>query len=269
MDDKNQPALQAEIDSTVLPAVRHNRLIELLRERGQVTVNELVVLFDVSRDTIRRDLDLLNERGLLIRTHGGAVHNDKLVRIDTTLGSRMDVHVERKQRIAKRAMELIRDGETLILNGGSSTCYFAAALASRRNLTIITNNLRLPPVTPESCLRAIHILGGAYWSVSQVTIGAIGFPDVAGISADTAVIGATGISATGISMGRLEEAAETKAMIGISRRTIVLIDQSKFNVTAFAQVAGFDAIDYVVTDARPSSEIVDAMKQAGTQLIVC
>ncbi len=260
---------EADPASSVLPAVRHNRMIDLLRERGQLTVNELVALFEVSRDTIRRDLDLLEQRGLLVRTHGGAVYNDRLVRFDTTLGSRMDVFVERKQRIGKAAAALVRDGETLILNGGSSTCFFAAALGERANLTIITNNLRLPPVTPESCLRAIHILGGTYWSVSQVTIGAIGFPDVAGISADTAVVGATGLSASGISMGRLEEAAETTAMMKIAARTIVLVDQSKFNTTAFAQIAGFNQINYVVTDAFPPDPIVEVMNKAGTQLIVC
>lgn len=255
--------------AAALPAMRQNRLVELLRDRGQLTVNELVTLFDVSRDTIRRDLDFLEDRGLLIRTHGGAVYNGALVRVDTTLGLRMDAHVEGKQKIGKAAATLMRDSETLILNGGSSTCYFAAALGERRNLTIITNNLRLPPVTPESCVRAIHILGGTYWAVSQVTIGAIGFPDVAGINADTAVIGVTGISASGISMGRLEEAAETTAMINLSGRTIVLADQSKFQTTAFARIAGFEQIQVVVTDAQPPAEIVEAMEKAGTELVVC
>jgi DeoR/GlpR family transcriptional regulator of sugar metabolism len=257
------------IGSSALPAVRHNRLVELLREHRQMTVNEMVEQLAVSRDTIRRDLDQLESRGLLLRTHGGAVYNDALVRVDTTLGSRMDAFTAAKQRIGKAAAALIRDGETLIINGGSSTCFFAAALGNRQNLTIITNNLRLPPVTPESCLRSIHILGGAYWPVSQVTIGPVGFPDVPGISADTAVIGATGVSATGVSMGRLEEASETTAMTKIASRTIALIDHSKFNVTAFARVATFNQLTFLVTDAWPPDNIVAAIKKAGTQLIVC
>jgi DeoR family fructose operon transcriptional repressor len=255
--------------SAAMPAVRHNRLVELLREHGQMTVNEMVEQLSVSRDTIRRDLDQLEGRGLLLRTHGGAIYNDTLVRVDTTLGSRMDAFTSAKQRMGKAAAALIRDGETLIINGGSSTCFFAAALGDRQNLTIITNNLRLPPVTPESCLRSVHILGGAYWPVSQVTIGPVGFPEVSGISADTAVIGATGISAGGVSMGRLEEASETTAMIKVASRTIALLDQSKFNVTAFARIATFSQITFVVTDAWPPDAIVTAIKKAGTQLIVC
>lgn len=255
--------------SSALPAVRHNRLVDLLRENRQMTVNEMVEQLSVSRDTIRRDLDQLEGRGLLLRTHGGAIYNDTLVRIDTTLGSRMDAFTAAKQRMGKAAAALIRDGETLIINGGSSACFFAAALHDKQNLTIITNNLRLPPVAPESCLRSVHVLGGAYWPVSQVTIGPVGFPEVAGISADTAVIGATGISAGGVSMGRLEEAAETTAMIKVSSRAIALLDHSKFNVTAFARVATFSQITFVITDEWPPDTIVTAMKKAGTQLIVC
>lgn len=258
-----------EPGGVALPALRQSRLIGLLQERGQVTVTELVALFDVSRDTIRRDLDLLEQRGLLVRTHGGAIDNSHLVQVDTTIGLRMDAHVEAKRRIAQYAATLVRDSETLILNGGSTTCYFAAALGERRNLTVVTNNLRLPAVTPDSCVRAIHMLGGLYWGISQVTIGPISFPSVAGISADTAVIGVTGISAAGISMGRLEEAIETAGMIDVAKRTIVLVDSSKFNVNAFATIAPFERIQQLVTDQMPPEDILAALERAGVQLLVC
>ncbi|UDL93306.1 DeoR/GlpR family DNA-binding transcription regulator [Lichenihabitans sp. PAMC28606] len=261
-------AADAEIGATDLPAARQNRLLDLLHQRGQATVVELVTLLDVSRDTIRRDLDAMEARGLLIRTHGGAVHKDRMVRIDTTLGLRMDAHADAKQRIGHAAARLIRDGETLILNGGSSTCAFAAALTERRNLTVVTNNLRLPPVTPEAAVRAIYVMGGTYWAVSQVTIGPIGLPGIAGFGADTAVIGVTGLSASGISMGRLEEATETASMIAVAKRTIVLADQSKFDIAAFAQIATLGAIQHLVTDAEPPPEIAAALERAGVQVLI-
>ena len=260
---------ESEANSSALPALRQNRLLAVLRERGQVTVAELVTLFDVSRDTIRRDLDVMEQRGLLVRTHGGAIRKDQMVRIDTTLGLRMDAHAAAKRRIGQAAAGLVRDSETLLLNGGSSTCAFAAALGERRNLTIVTNNLRLPPVTPEAAVRAIYVLGGTYWSVSQVTIGTIGLPGVAGFSADTAVIGVTALSTAGVTMGRLEEAAETASMVGLAKRTIVLADQSKFNVAAFATIAGFDCIEHLVTDAEPPPDIAAALERAGVQVLVC
>jgi DeoR/GlpR family transcriptional regulator of sugar metabolism len=261
--------LDAESNSNALPALRQNRLLDVLQEREQVTVAELVALFDVSRDTIRRDLDSMERRGLLVRTHGGAIRKDQMVRVDTTLGLRMDAHADAKRRIGQAAAGLVRDSETLLLNGGSSTCAFAAALGERRNLTIVTNNLRLPPVTPEAAVRAIYLLGGTYWSVSQVTIGPIGLPGVAGFSADTAVIGITALSAIGITMGRLEEASESASMIDLAKRTIVLADQSKFNKAAFATIAGFDRIEHLVTDAEPPPDIATGLERAGVQVLVC
>ncbi|WP_284945122.1 DeoR/GlpR family DNA-binding transcription regulator [Acidisoma cladoniae] len=259
----------ASMAMAALPVFRQNQILTILKERGQATVIELVEHFRVSRDTIRRDLDLLEQRGLLIRTHGGAVHNDQLVRVDSTLIRRMDEHVDAKRRIGEAAAQLITDGETLILNGGSTTCAVAAALGERRNLTVITNNLRLPPATPEAAVRSIHILGGTYWDVSQVTIGTVGFASVAGISADTAVVGVTAISAAGLSMGRLEEATETSSMIDIARRTIVVADHSKFNRTAFARVGAFDRIDILVTDAPPPDAMRQVLDAAGVALVVC
>jgi len=252
-----------------LPALRHSRLLQYLQDRGQATVAELVTLLDVSRDTVRRDLDLLERRGLLVRTHGGAVTKDRLVRVDTTMGLRMDEHVEAKRRIGQAASDLIRDDETLILNGGSTICFFAAALGGRRSLTIVTNNLRLPAVVPEGSIQSIHILGGSYWPNYQVTIGAIGFAAVAGIHADTAVIGCSGVSASGISMTKLDEAAHTAGMIGVASRTIVVADQSKFGITAFANIAPLDDIQCLVTDAEPPPELAAALERAGVQVIVC
>ncbi len=256
-------------DSSALPALRQERLLEILQRQGQATVAELVGLLDVSRDTVRRDLDVLENRGLLVRTHGGAVHKNRMVRVDTTIGLRMDAHAEAKRRIGLAAAGLIRDGETLVLNGGSSTVAFSAALRERRDLTVVTNNLRIPPALPEACIRTVYLLGGTYWAVSQVTIGPLALPGIAGFAADTAVIGVTGLSDEGITMGRLEEAAETAAMIAAAKRTIVLVDASKFDVSAFARIASLERIDHLVTDAAPPSAIADALERAGVSVLIC
>ncbi|HTW29936.1 MAG TPA: DeoR/GlpR family DNA-binding transcription regulator [Acetobacteraceae bacterium] len=254
--------------ASALPALRQTRIGELLHDRGQVTVSELIAIFEVSRDTIRRDLDMMEQHGLLVRTHGGAVRKDQMVRVDTTLNLRMNAHAEAKRRIGAVAAGLVRNGETLLLNGGSSTCAFAAALGKHRDLTIVTNNLRVAPVTPAAAVRAIYVLGGAYWPAQQVTIGPIGLPGVTGFGVDTAVVGVTALSVTGITMGRLDEATETASMIGLARRTIVLADQSKFNSSAFALVASLDRIQHLVADAHPPPDIADALERSGVQLIV-
>lgn len=196
-----------------LPAARQAKLVELVRKRGQVAASELVTLFGVSRDTIRRDLTLLEERGLLVRTHGGAIPGEHLVTSITPLDSRMMKHKTAKERMSRVAAGLIRDGETLMLNGGSSITYFASELVDRRDLTIVTNNLRVLSALPERCLRTVYVLGGTYLDSSQVMVGFAGFAAMPQISVDTAIIGIGGISARGCSIGKLEEALATKEMM--------------------------------------------------------
>ena len=264
----SEPHRQAAADAAILPALRQNRVAALVRERGQITVSELVTRFGVSRDTIRRDLDALEQRGVLVRTHGGAIPSDSLVMRETSLTQRMDTHVEAKRRIGRAAGALIRDGETLIVNGGSTTTYFAAQLGMRRNLMVVTNNLRIPPVLPEHAIRAVYLLGGTYWSSPQVTIGPIGFASTTRINADTAVLGITGMSPSGFSIARLEEAAASSSMAQVAQRTIILADSSKFHGTAFAHVTDFVDVEHLVTDAPPPREIAEALREAGVEVLV-
>src|ERR1700716_2739122 len=130
-----------------LPARRRSELLQLARNHSQVTVADLASKFGVSPDTIRRDLDVLAGQGLLERTHGGAVPAG-LVNQDSPLDQRIVTHKPAKQRIARAAADLIRDGETLMINGGSTTLAFARELAGCRDLTIVTNNLQVPPAVP-------------------------------------------------------------------------------------------------------------------------
>src|SRR3984957_12655328 len=124
------------IRESVLPAKRHRELVEMIRSRGQMTVHELATQFAVSGDTVRRDLDLLAGQGLLQRTHGGTVAMDNLVHQDSPFTQRMATRVPAKRRIGRAASRLIGNGETLLINGGSTTKFFAAELTEKRNLTV-------------------------------------------------------------------------------------------------------------------------------------
>lgn len=252
-----------------LPAKRHLDLLRLLQERGQLTVHDLSAFFEVSGDTIRRDLDLLASGGLLKRTHGGAVALDNLVHGDTPFMQRMSTHVSEKKRIAQAACKLVDDGETLLLNGGSSTRFFASELGELRNLTIVTNSLAVPATLPSSCYSDLYLLGGQYNRYAQVTIGPIGFVSASSITVDTAVIGVGGISIReGLTTTVLEEAAMILSMIKTARRTIVLADHSKFGRGVFAHIAPFQQIDVIVTDQGPPPELAQALTDAGVGIIV-
>jgi len=257
------------IRENVLPAKRHLELVELVRARGQMTVNELSSHFGVSGDTVRRDLDLLASQGLLKRTHGGAVAMDNLVHQDSTFMQRMSTRVPEKRRIARAASQLISDGETLLINGGSTTRLFAAELSSRRNLTIVTNNFTVPITLAVECVRDVYVLGGQYKGDAQVTIGPVGFVSAGSITVDSAVIGIGGITVQeGLTTTVLEEASVILGMINAARRTIVLADASKLGHSTFAQIAPLERIGILVTDEEPPSELAQALKEARVELII-
>jgi DeoR family transcriptional regulator, fructose operon transcriptional repressor len=254
---------------TVLPARRHLELVGLISARGQMTVNELANHFGVSGDTVRRDLDLLANQGFLTRTHGGAIAIDSLVLQDSTFSQRMSTRVPAKRRIARAASRLISDGETLLVNGGSTTKLFAAELADKRNLTVVTNNLGVPAALPPDSYNNVYILGGEYKADAQVTIGPVGFVSAGGISVDSAVIGVGGISAKeGLTTTVLEECAMILAMIGSARRTIVVADASKFGHNSFAHIAPLGRIHVLVTDEQPPADLTRALTEARVELLV-
>jgi hypothetical protein len=116
--------------------------------------------FEVSLDTIRRDLDTLADQGLISRIHGGAVPIDSMASADSPFEQRINAHQIAKTNIGRAAVRLISSGETLIVNGGSTTVAFAASLGDLQRLTIVTNNLSLPAAIPPNPVRSLYLIGG-------------------------------------------------------------------------------------------------------------
>jgi DeoR/GlpR family transcriptional regulator of sugar metabolism len=247
---------------------RRDQELQLVESRGQVSVEELARHFAVSDDTIRRDLQNLERRRLLLRTHGGAVSIALLAHRETPFLIRAKANADAKGRIGRAAARLISDGETLLLNAGSTTFAFAASLGSHRNLTIVTNNVAMLSVLPAEAIQNVYLLGGEYRRNLGSTVGAVEFSS-GSISVDTAVLGVTGITATdGLSATFLEEAPMVARMITCARRTIVVADASKFGFNAFAQIAPLSAVDILVTDASPPTELGPALSEANVEVII-
>lgn len=251
-----------------LPAARRKELLRLVRAHGQVTVQDLTSRFEVSGDTIRRDLDLLAEQGLLARTHGGAIAVPSKVGDDMPVAQRVHDKRETKARIGARTAQLIGDGETLLINGGSTVLAVGAALSERRHLTIVTNNLNLPGVLPAQAVDELYMLGGEVRLSLQATLGPIGFAGAGSISADTTILGVGGLSPAGLSTTRLVEATMLANMIGAARRTIVVADSTKFGRDSFVRIAGLDRIQLLVTDAEPDPELAQALAEAGVKTVI-
>lgn len=257
------------MQDSALPAQRRARLVEYVRARGHATVAELAEDFAVSMDTIRRDLDYLADRRLIARTHGGAMRTGELATADTPFDSRAATQRQAKERIGAAAAGLISDGETLLINGGTTTLAVVRALAGKRDLTVVTNNLRIPAELPPDTVRDLYIVGGTCRVASKVTIGPVTFPDSDGISADVGVIGVGGIAVDGgLSTTNLLEAQMIRQMIESVGRLIVVADSTKFGRSAFVRICGLDRMAVLVTDAKPEGELAAALAGAGVEVLV-
>lgn len=253
-----------------VPETRKRVLLEIVEQNGHVSVAEAVERFGVSRDTIRRDLDQLDEAGLVARTHGGAM------RIETAPPSplfiRTTSHRKEKARIGQAAASLIADGQTLVMNGGSTVLATAAALGDRSGLTVVTNNLLVSGVVPKASVSDIYVIGGAIRLDSQVSIGPLVLLGSEGehlsISADLAVIGVGGVSERGFSAMNVAEARMMRSMMERANRVIVVCDASKFERTVLTVVGRLDVAHVLVTDTPPPTALARALTKAGTEILV-
>ncbi|WP_245424202.1 DeoR/GlpR family DNA-binding transcription regulator [Methylovirgula sp. 4M-Z18] len=187
---------------------------------------------------------------------------------DTPFDQRLNAQHTAKTRIGQAAVGLISSHETLLINGGSTTLAFAAALGGLSSLTIVTNNLSLPAAVPSQALRSLYLLGGEIRGGAQITVGPVGFVGAQAISADTAVIGVGGITPKGCWTSNLAEATMMFSMIAAARRAIILADSSKFGHHAFAKVVSLEQVAVLVTDARPPADLMAALEAAEVHVIV-
>lgn len=257
-----------------LPAGRKADLAKYIGEAGEVTVAELAERFDVSADTIRRDLDQLDTEGLVIRTHGGAVSATTVPRADTALDIRLRFQAEAKERIGKAASTLIADNSVIMINAGTTTLALARHLDEHHDLTVATNSLRIPAEISPHSFRGLYVFGGSVNPADQKTIGPVAFQTVAGgseldVQCDLVLLGVGAVSLeSGYSTSNLEEAAMMNEMMVRASRVAILADSSKFGRRLFAQVADLGRADYFVTDAPPPPDLADAFERGGVEVIV-
>jgi DeoR family fructose operon transcriptional repressor len=256
-----------------LPAGRRAALLELLGTTGQLSVGEIAEQFKVSIDTIRRDLDQLDAEGLLVRTHGGAVSVASSPRSDRGMDVRMRMQTAEKEAIAELAAGLVVDGSVLMLNGGTTTLAVARALREHRELTLATNNLRIPAEVPVKALRDLYVFGGSVRTVAQTTTGPVSFQLTPGgeqlaVQADLAIIGVGAVSTSGYSTSNLGDAAMMAEMMAHASKVAILADSSKLGRRLFAQIADLGRADWFITDAPPPPDLAAALASAEVEVLV-
>lgn len=251
---------------------RHSKIIEIVLEKGRITIPEICQLFNVSEMTARRDLNELDRRGLLRRIHGGAVAN--LGRsYEPPFPMRATKNQEVKAAIGRKAAELIYDGDSIALDVGTTTLEIVRWLKGKRNLTIITNCLpianRVVDVLSLEADARLIITGGIVRPRELSMIGALPERAYQEFHVDKAFIGIAGISLEdGLTEYNMEDAQVKKNLLRSAREKIVVADSSKFGVTTFVSVAPLTAVDKIVTDAGAPLEMLEQIRQMGVEVVL-
>ena len=246
-----------------LPAERHSRILQALKDQGFVTVSGLSDVLDVSEVTVRRDLNYLEERSLLQRTHGGAALRNHIVH-DRPVSEKASQHVEEKQRIGAAAAALVEDHDCIILASGTTVMQVARHLTRTIRLTVITNAvnvalevIRLPEVE-------VHVLGGLVRNTSTSVVGPIAEKALQQFTCRKLFLGVDGFDVQyGLTTSNALEAHLNGCMIGAADQVIVVADSSKFGLRSFGRICGVEQVHRVITDAQIPSVTVQQMEELG------
>ena len=247
-------AMNVEANDTMFAEERKRKIIDLLNQNKKVTVAELVHLFNVSSATVRSDLRELNDKGQIIRTHGGAiVETGASFEPDTE--QKRDLNLAAKQQIARIAIELVNDGDTVIFDTGTTTLELAKLLGQHRRVTAVTNDFEIARVLEEMSSINVLMLGGEIRKKFHCTVGAAGINMLAQLTVDKVFMGTNSLSISkGASTPNIQQAETKKAMIASAKKVILLCSNNKLGKDSFAHFASLDQIDTLVIDQIDDNE---------------
>jgi DeoR family transcriptional regulator, aga operon transcriptional repressor len=246
-------------------AERLGTILERLAEGGSVAVSDLSGRLGASAATIRRDLELLERRRLLTRTHGGAIAQG--VAYELPLRYKTSRSREEKRRIATEAAARVTDGWAIGLTGGTTTTEVARALVDRPRLTVVTNALN---IASELAIRPnlkLVVTGGTARPESYELVGPLAEQTLAGTNLDIVFVGADGVSVeSGLTTHHEGEAHTNLALIERAARVIAVADGSKIGRISFAKICGLERVDELITDDRADPSALLAIRDAGVDV---
>lgn len=249
------------------PKERQERIANIIRQQNRATVNELAEALNISRETIRRDLTILSRSGTVQKFHGGAFLPGAAG--EGPFRQRMGENVFPKALIAGKATKIISPGETIFIDTGSTSVYFAEKMAEIPNLTIITNSAEIARTVSLSNNKShIFLLGGEFRGSNLQTVGNLVISQIKFFRAHHAILTCGAIdAATGIMDYSIDEAQVAQAMIEQSESITVIADHSKFGRIASFRVCGLDRITNIVCDRQPPKKITAALLDADVNII--
>ncbi|WP_283179795.1 DeoR/GlpR family DNA-binding transcription regulator [Gemmobacter sp. 24YEA27] len=249
-------------------SIRQNQIVELARTEGRVVVEDLAHRFDVTLQTIRRDLTELAEAGLLDRVHGGAVPRMGMVNLGYE--ARRRLHSEAKAAIATACAAAIPDNSSLILNLGTTTEAVARALIHHSNITVITNNMNVANILAENPGCEIMVAGGALRRSDGGLVGELATQFIEQFKVDYAVIGTSALDLDGDLLDYdLAEVRVSRAILRQARQAFLVTDHSKLGRSAPARIACLAEIDTLFTDRALPDALYEKCAGWRTHLHIC
>ena len=244
----------------MLQEQRHETIEAFLKKQKAVKASELTTLLDVSIDTVRRDLEVLEKNGVLKRVHGGAVLIQNTENVLNKLFNEREVkNLEKKQEVASIAVELIEEGQAIALNGGTTTIEVAKALVDKfKRLTIITNDLRILSILGVNKHFNVILTGGFYNPEEFTLYGKQCEEVLSHFNIDLAFITVNGLSLQhGLTDFRMHEVGVIQTMISRTKYKVVVADSSKFETSSYINICPLTDIDLIVTDRSLPSNVVE------------
>ena len=244
---------------------RRKEIINILKDREYVTVEEFSKVLGVSTVTIRTDLSALESEGSLIRTHGGAMKSEKKSK-QRFISNTMSENELEKKEIALKASSLIKDGSTIIIDSGSTTIHLAENLKDKK-ITVVTNNILAQDILKNEESVNLIVLGGTLRRASMGTIGPIANNAVKSMNVDIFFLGAAAYNQEIISSYDVIEVELKKNMIHSADKVVLLADSSKYGKKAFSTISSWDLIDTFITD-KIDNDFREKPEELGVEVIL-
>jgi len=252
----------------MLSVERQQAIIDLVDKNDSALVTDLVRRFNVSEMTIRRDLDQLERKGLLRRVHGGAVSNHGRS-YEPPYMLRSTVHNEEKKRIGAAAAELIKTGDSILLDVGTTTLEIARSLHNHQNLTVITPSFHIATLLAEHPGIRLILTGGILRHSELSMVGNLAAQSIHEFYVDKLFLGAGGVDLqAGFSEFNQEDAQVKQVMLHQARDITAVVDSSKFGLVALAAIAPITAVNRIITDSSAQPQLVERMRDLGIEMIL-
>lgn len=244
-------------------------IMDIIREEKSARVEDLALRLNVSENTIRRDLSMLSRRGLIERTKGGALSNMEGLS-EKSFSTRQARNRSGKELIAEKAASLVRRGETIILDGGTTALLLAEKIAEMDHITVLTNSLDVAQILSENSNITLVLSGGIFDPNSRTMTGPPAQKFFEEVNGDKLFLAVTGISAEkGLTDQNMQETPVKIRMLASAAEVIVLADSSKFGRTAFSPICDLSQIDRIITDTLPDRKTVEDINNKNVEIITC